>query len=421
MLLGTFLIALIPRLLYVVQLKAPLYSDMIAYDQCATSLLAGEGLQESVRYKAYRPPGYPLFLALVYWAAGHSVNAALLLQAFLGAAIAPIAGIMTFLLVSGLSNPEDRKPDRALLVACLTATAVALSDEAIFYSGQLLSETLNLFVLMFWFAGVLIAKPGKYTLSANGVLNGILILIRPVALFMVPIGLWQAVRGERGSVALKNALRYCLFTFLIISPWAIRNAVKIGSFAVATNGGVNFYLGHNSNFGYMNIGEKKQIREQNQNLNEVQESALFYELGIKYILTNPIQDMKNNVRKIQYLYTTTWKPWPWSRPGRELRFAGGLWLPVWGWNWLAMLLILAGMFYSLKRRLRVDVLLWSIAAQTLSSVIYHADARFRLPLIPIFAFFLVQGILWGVDYTRMFPWNRWRPRRPPINSINDSL
>jgi len=152
----------------------------------------------------------------------------------------------------------------------------------------------------------------------------------------------------------------------------------------------------------MSVGDKRQIREQ-ANLDEVQESALFYRVGMQYLLQNPLQDIKNSFKKIQYLYTTTKKPWPWSQEGRELRFAGGMWLPVWAWSWPAMIAIAGGLYVTLQKRCRVGILLWSIIGQTVSCVIFHADARFRLPLIPIFAFFLAQGIVWGLEQTSALP------------------
>lgn len=386
-----FLLALTPRLLYVMQIQSPPFSDMADYNKMAVKFLIGDGLVQSPQYQAYRPPGYPLFLAFIYSIMGHSIAAVRIAQAFLGS----LTAVLTFI----LSILVFRDKTFRLQVATLAGLAVALSDELIFYCGQLLTESLYTFLFVLWIVTLLWCRNiknrpvGDGAAAAAAIMHGVLILIRPVAGIFLPMVWWLLLQSKKSKARI---VLYTFLVFLAVVPWSIRNYRVTGRFVpVSTNGGVNFYIGHNPHFGYWSTGDKTAIRE-NTDLDEVEESSLFFRLGLDYIIGNPWQDGKHNLMKIGYLFTTTWKPWPWFNHGRELRFPP---LPTWiAWPWSlpAILLVLVGLVLALVRREPVVFLVLVCLGQVLACVIFFARARFRAPLIPLLAIFMAYGIVISV-------------------------
>jgi len=215
----------------------------------------------------------------------------------------------------------------------------------------------------------------------------------------MPIAWWICLRANKRK-GVRIAILYTLIACATIAPWTIRNAIVTGHFVpISTNGGVNFYIGHNEDFDYWSTGAKTTIREQT-DLDEVEESALFFRLGTQFMMENPGQDFLNNVKKIGYLYSTTWKPWPWFNYGRELRFAGGIPIPVWPWGWPAIVILLIAFFLCLVRKKELGVLYACVLLQTFSCIVFFARARFRLPLIPIFSIVFALGVVSTVELIR---------------------
>ena len=80
-----FILALCLRLVFVLQIHYEPFSDMAHYDEIARNLLEGKGFSSDGRITAYRPPGYPFFVASVYSIFGSSPVAVRVVQAILGA------------------------------------------------------------------------------------------------------------------------------------------------------------------------------------------------------------------------------------------------------------------------------------------------------------------------------------------------
>lgn len=403
-LLVIFLVALVPRILYVIQIETLPFSDMADYDRCAMNFLLGDGLIQSPEYRAYRTPGYPLLLAAIYSVADNRYQAVYLMQCVLGA----LTAVLTVLLFLKCFPKIPQK----MIFASVAGLIMALSDESIFYCGQLLTETLYTLLFVVWVLLLLRLRPRpqNWLLVTTAVLHGLLLLVRPVAgLYVILIAGFLYLRSSRdeGNLARlsRSLLSFVVYMAVLIAtilPWSIRNYVVTGYFIpLSTNDGVNFYIGHNPDFGYWSTGNKTAIREST-DLDEYQESRLFFRLGLEYILNNPKQDLWNNIKKIGYLYTTTWKPWPWFNYGRELRFANVPWLPVWGWSHLAMVVIGVGAVVSLWSMQQTGLLIGCIVIQTVSCVVFFARARFRLPLIPLFAVLAAYAVFLIIS----MPWRR---------------
>ena len=397
-LIGIFVLALLPRLLYIAQIQTPPFSDMQDYDRIAVRFLMGEGLIQSEDYKAYRAPLYPLFLAFNYLVFGHNVFWVRVVQALLGSLTAVLASFWAFKTraATGLS----------VAFATITGICVALSDESVFYCGQLLTETLYAVLLMGWLVTLTCSRSKRFrNLILPGLLQGAMVLTRPVALFLIPVGWFWIVRkaDEKGPrPKLERIFVYTLIALAVIVPWTVRNAIVTGHFVpVSTNGGVNFYIGHNEGFGYWSTGAKSIIREQT-DLDEVEESKFFFALGPRYIKQEPFQDLVHSIKKIGYLYTTTYKPWPWFNHGRELKFAGNLKLPTWNWGWPVIAIIVLGTSVAVITGKDYRLLYLVVLVHTVACIVFFARARFRLPLIPMFSLLIAEVVIGACEVIKRF-------------------
>ena len=116
LLLGAIVVlALAARLFYILAVRnvsSPPEYDGITYDMIARSLLAGKGFGTEAP-TAFRPPVYPLFVALIYAVGGHSIAVLRIVQAVLGAVTTVVTYRVAMLIFS--------RPRLSLLAAALVA------------------------------------------------------------------------------------------------------------------------------------------------------------------------------------------------------------------------------------------------------------------------------------------------------------
>jgi 4-amino-4-deoxy-L-arabinose transferase-like glycosyltransferase len=198
---GLIGVALAIRIAFV--LATPGYTlvhDALDYQRHAISLSEGHGFALSYgRPTAFRPPAYPVFLATVYWVTGPDVEWGRLANAFVGAGIVALIGVIAFQLWGR----------RVALVALgLGAVYVPL----ILVGQAIMSEPLFVLCLL----GAIACALRGWVVPA-GVLLGLAILGRANAVILV-LPLAAAVwRGWRPAAVL------CVVAALTVLPWTIRN------------------------------------------------------------------------------------------------------------------------------------------------------------------------------------------------------
>ena len=227
--------------------------DQREYVSLARNLLHGQGLQfldtrfnDSVR--AFRTPGYPLFVA----ACGGGVRAVRVAQALLDTSTVLAVFLLARTFVPGRVGP---------LVA---AIAVAFNPYLIYFAGLLLSETLFTAMLA-WGMLVLVKGCQRRTRQESllwilgGVLLGLAVLVRPsavalpVLLGLLSVFLNRAARtayqphvGDRSARRVPPSLAMILVTIGCLLPWAVRNRVVLGRWIwLDTNSGFTLYDGYN--------------------------------------------------------------------------------------------------------------------------------------------------------------------------------
>ena len=223
--------ALLARLVSVAAMDRPLVYDEHDYDALGWTLASTGAYASDGRPTAYRPVGYPAYVAAVYAVAGHAPRAVRVTQAFLDAAV-------VLLLFAALRRRHRR-------AAFGAAIGWAFFPPAIVYAGLLYSETLFAFLLVAA-ACLLVAEPGRshgYRLLV-GLLFGVLALVKPAALIVIaflPFLVFHGSRRWRRSLALLAGI------LLVIAPWAWRNARAVGVPTLATASSTAFLIGNHPN------------------------------------------------------------------------------------------------------------------------------------------------------------------------------
>lgn len=193
------------------------YADMdaVEFDHLGWSLAQGHGFTN--RYgdpTADRFPGFPFFLAFIYFIFGHKHIAVLLAQAVLGT----LPPLLLYLTAKELVS---LKASRIAGLIC------AVYPIFIWYTGWIMSETL-FFALLSLLIYLTISLKKHLTwgrLAWVGVVIGILSLVRGVGLpFMglIPLYVYIIYKGKFGQKLARAALVGVVAAAMLV-PWTIRN------------------------------------------------------------------------------------------------------------------------------------------------------------------------------------------------------
>jgi len=176
-------------------------------------------------------PGYPVFLGLLMTIFGQSYSIVLMIQIVLSAATAACLAAVARLLYNNR------------LLAFLTGLIAALSLTSISLAAALLSDTLLLFLFVFsvylCFRGI--QEDRRTLLTVAGLLGGLSILVRSVALFLPPLVIifaflapasWRSP-SRRTFI---NSVLVAAIMILIPLVWAGRNVARHDIFTVAETG-----------------------------------------------------------------------------------------------------------------------------------------------------------------------------------------
>lgn len=357
------------RFAYIRLIDTPPFSDMADYETMALNLLDGKGLVMSDLYKAYRPPLYPLWIAMVYLWGGIEPYNIYLTQCVMSILTVILAYLFTYWLfapspagpavpLNPISTGENKA--RARTIALMAAFFFCFDETSIFFCGQMLTETLFTLLFVAW-AYLLVRgvfRPSLPLATAAGIIGGLGILTRPNLLPILLGGTYWFFRASRKyykpppddwhrfsllDSPFAPPFVMVLYAMLVVSFWTLRNEAVLDELVpVSTNQGVNLYLGHHEDFGYNSFGDKEGIRMRLRargSYDELVESKVFTWIAVQFIRNHPWEDLRNNFSKIYHLYLAPvsplsaiepWKwwsyldspyrPWPWETQRRELRF-----------------------------------------------------------------------------------------------------
>ena len=234
---AVLLAAFVPRAWFVGQhpLEWYLVSNMEFFDAAADRLVSGD---TSIR-DTFTPAGYPLLLAVLRVVFGKSYALVGYLQALLGAATCALGYLIT------------RRITRSAKAALLASAVLAFYLPLIVYAGFLLTETLFAFLLVLF---VWLARQGRGSPGDAGVgrARGGLVLgaarrrCAPTCSSPSRCSPWSPLLrrrsrpGERARCSWRSRSRS-----RVLGAAVVHNSRLAGRpTGIATNGGVNFFLGH---------------------------------------------------------------------------------------------------------------------------------------------------------------------------------
>ena len=186
---------------------------------------------------------------------------------------------------------------------------------------------------------------------------------------------------------MRLTLAVALPVLLAIAPVTYRNYQIHHRFVlIATNGGVNFYLGHGGT-----QQTKDKVRGLAQlpagssmvgivNHTEPEEEALFYRLGIDYVLEHPKAYLRSLPAKFVEVYWTSYY-WPSVRPLATCLLN----MDVVFWKALVLPLALLGLLiYRKPRRCPAALLALAVMSTAVVPLVFWAQPRYRMPVLPCF-------------------------------------
>ena len=233
-LIGLLLLAVAFRLYGVLSHPAVPSGDAPDYHRLATGLVEGRGYVNAAGTPtAWRPPGYPVFLAGIYKIVGNSVLRATIVQAILG-------GLTVLVLMAlGAMILGWR---RALIAGAIAAVYPAF----IWLPRLLMSENLSLFLLLLSLVAVtLYLRTSQVAwMIVFGVLCALNSLVRGANLFLpvaVALGLLIVQRRNRKQIV-ASLLAMTIAFIVMLLPWTIRNyRIFRHAIPIATQDGLALY------------------------------------------------------------------------------------------------------------------------------------------------------------------------------------
>ncbi len=219
--------------------RFPPAGDGYYYDVLAHRLASGLGYtwlwpDGSVTYAAHYPVGFPALLAAGYVVLGTSDTVAMSLAAVLGA-----AGAYAAYRLADWGHSRWRP-----LAAGL---AVALHPALVPYTAARMTEGITASLLLLGAAAASRAKStgGWIPLVTTSVVMAIATLVRPQSLLLAPVLGALALRADASFIRrVSGAATVTLLALVLITPWTIRNCVRMRQCAlVSLNGGWNLLIG----------------------------------------------------------------------------------------------------------------------------------------------------------------------------------
>jgi pentatricopeptide repeat protein len=409
-LLVLFLLALSLRLVYLNQLRSsPLFDTPITdakyHDEWAQAIRDGRSLHEGPYFRA---PLYGYFLALIYTIFGHSYLAARLIQFLLGS----LSVVLIYFLGRRIFGP---------LVGRVAAIMAAVYGTFIYFEGELLIPVLIIFldlVLMLALLSV-VERPGWWRWLGCGAILGLSAVARPnVLLFGVVLIPWLLVSLRRRGLGLRRSfihlVGFSLGIVLMILPVTVRNYMVGKDFVpIASQGGVNFFIGNNRDADGITVFikgtdrslwgvyfETIQLAEQveGRSLRASEVSNYWFRRGLEFIRDEPGASLRLLLRKLTLF---------WSGP--EISNNKGIYFFSKKAPLLGMLirpgplycpfgvlapLALAGMVLAWRRGERKSgLMVLFIFSYMVSIILFFVTARYRLPIVPFLLPFAAYSLV----------------------------
>ena len=216
-------LGLLIRVAYVLSTKGfVLTGDQVEYDAIGRAAADGKWFHTTFPYgvlheSAARPPGYMLFIGVLYTIFGAHPTGVMLIQTLFG----PMVIVLVWLLARRLFDAR---------VAAVAAVLAAVHPNLWQWEGRLYSEALALPLAVLLFVLVLDRPPTRRLAVWTGVVLGLSLLVRPTSVLFVPVIVAAFWTSGGGRVALRYGAYSLGVAVLCVIPWTVRNYALTNSF-----------------------------------------------------------------------------------------------------------------------------------------------------------------------------------------------
>lgn len=347
------------------------------------------------------PPGWPASLAAVFFVFGTGLTAGKLLNV--------VAGVLTVYLVYRIGELLFGRR-----VGLIGAAIIAFYPNHIFWSSTLYADVyftawfcLALFVLLrtkdwrgsrsLWAAALL------------GAIIGVASLVRGQGLLLplYALVLWGLFGGW--TEAFKRTVVVVGAMLIVILPWTVRNVLTFDEpILISANDGFNLRIGH-SPYATGRFVTPKDLWALEPGIGQTEREALFSregrELAWEYATSHPADEVELSLKKLYYLFIPDSDALEWANYASEpvapsaVRSAL-IWLAD-GYYWTLLLFAAVGLVVG--RRMRaVRWMAFVFASWAVFHVVFFAEPRFHIPLLPLAALTAAIGLpavarLWSAE------------------------
>ena len=336
------------------------------------------------------PPVYPLFLASVYFAFGHTMLAVRLAQALVDA----LTCLAVFLIARRI---YDRK------VAIVSSLGWALYPVAIAWSGFHLTETVYLFcvALFFWCLVRSFSSRAFSDIFLAGVTFVLTVLTRELLilfpLFIFAALIWAKFKWKQIG---KYIVIFSLGVAVALAPWVVRNYLSLNRFVLVTDriGPMQYEM---TGTGYVlpSYIERAQRKEEERKLEDVVSGARGLNdtdrrevLNLGFMTQHPWLYLKMTYVRFQTF---------WFHPNGLTRLPNWPLKAVYVSGHLVFLALgLLGMWQAVRegRKLAWPLILAFPYATAVVLIVFRPQPRYNLPFLPYLFIFAVSGLFSVLSY-----------------------
>lgn len=358
-----FLLSLAVRIAYVVRLS-PQNLSLDSYDwiNIAENIAAGNGFADT-----WRPPGYSVFLSIIFLLFGKSVVIIRIINSVIGG----LTCVTIFFIGKKIFSSAAGKI--ASLLLCFYPYLIA-------YAGDLLSETFYTFLISIavFFILICVEKPNLKNSIITGIIFGVTALVKATILpfFLFACGwLWWKTKK------IKTGLYAGIFTLITISPWTLRNFIHYDRFILISPGYQSLWIANNDHTMILETsGERDKPMAENYVTPRQQEILKLPRMESERIFKQEAIDwIKNNPGKFKWLVKRRlihfWRLYPmmaykWQKIAATV--TSGIYIP----------LCFVGIILSIKNFSKTSLLIFLFIVYTLVHLPFAVVLRYRVPIDP---------------------------------------
>ncbi len=392
---GILAVAAAIRLIAAVSIDFPPRYDEVDYRSIAQNIASGAGFSiDGVSPTAYRAPGYPYIVATVFTLFGESPVAVRMVQA----AVDTVTVVLVYLMAGMFFSRRTAE---------IAAGLYALYPGNFLYVPFFLSETfvtpvlLSVVYFLMWYQ----RERSVSALVWCGICTGVLTALRPHAAIIVPLFfLWKVIAEQSWIASGRTLMLIGVIAVVIVSPWIIRNVSVFDHAALTSNGGVNFWIGHNEGAnGSFKYSAAESPLEQIPD--EFDRSAEGYRLGVQFLLSHPLQEIKLTALKFFHFFEPDFglltALFPEQIPSAGARAADVYRnipvIPLAIVHGTAVAVILSALWSLLvmtePERQAAAPLTTIVAGWIVFHLLYFAVARYRVPIMPFIIILAAHAVV----------------------------